>query len=306
MIVYALRRVGWTLVVLWATATITFGATFLSPIDPARSYAGLRATPETIRSVRHQFGLDRPLGIQYLRYLDRLAHGNLGLSYNTDQPVLHGILARFPDTALLALAAGMVQLTIGVPLGLIAALSRRNLIDKAILLFSLVGVVTPAFVLGFILLYFLAFKGNLFPLGGNASLRTLILPAVTLGIPGSAWYARMLRSTVLNILGEDYVRMARSKGLPERLVVARHVLRNALSPIITMVGLDIGAFFGGVLVIERVFDWPGIGQQAWTAITFNDIPMIMGTVLFAAFFITLFNLGADLVNALIDPRVKYA
>ena len=155
--------------------------------------------------------------------------------------------------------------------------------------------------LGFLLLYFLAFKLGWFPLGGSGSFQHLVLPALTLGVAGAAWYARMLRSTVLNILSEDYVRMARAKGLPERVVVCRHVLRNAISPIITMVGLDVGIFLGGVLVIERVFAWPGIGDQAWRAITFNDVPMVMGTVLFAAFFVTIFNLVADLVNAAIDP-----
>jgi peptide/nickel transport system permease protein len=133
-----------------------------------------------------------------------------------------------------------------------------------------------------------------------------VLPAVALGAAGSAWYARMLRSTVLNILGEDYVRMARAKGMPERVVILRHVLRNAVSPVIAMIGLDLGVFLGGVLVVERVFAWPGIGSQAWQAIQFNDIPMVMGTVLVAAFFVTIFNLVADIVNAAIDPRAKYA
>jgi peptide/nickel transport system permease protein len=199
-----------------------------------------------------------------------------------------------------------VQLSLGIPLGLAAALRRRTAVDRSILLFSLIGVVTPAFVLGFLLLYFLAFKLGWFPLGGSGSFSHLVLPALTLGVAGAAWYARMLRSTVLNILSEDYVRMARAKGLSERVVVGRHILRNAISPIITMIGLDVGVLLGGVLVIERVFAWPGIGDQAWRAITFNDIPLVMGTVLFAAFFVTLFNLLADLANAAIDPRVKYA
>ena len=173
------------------------------------------------------------------------------------------------------------------------------------LVFSLLGIVIPAFVLGFLLLYFLAFKLDWFPLGGSGSFSHLDLPALTLGIAGAAWYARMLRSTTLNILSEDYVRMARAKGLSERIVVYRHVMRNAIGPIITMIGLDVGIFLGGVLVIERVFAWPGIGEQAWRAVTFNDIPMVMGTVLVAAFFVVIFNLLADLANAIIDPRVAY-
>jgi peptide/nickel transport system permease protein len=303
---YLARRLAWTIVVLWAIVTLTFGATFLSPIDPARSYAGLRASDEVIERVREDFGLNDPLYVQYGRYLARIFQGDLGRSFATDQPVRSAIIDRLPETALLALAAAVVQLSLGIPLGLLAALKRRSAVDRSILVFSLVGVVTPTFVLGFLLLYFLAFKLGWFPLGGSGSFEHLVLPALTLGVAGAAWYARMLRSAVLNILAEDYVRMARAKGLSERVVIGRHILRNAISPIITMVGLDVGIFLGGVLVIERVFAWPGIGDQAWRAITFNDIPMVMGTVLFAAFFVTVFNLVADLVNAAIDPRVKYA
>jgi peptide/nickel transport system permease protein len=306
MLRYVARRIAWTLVVLWAIVTLTFAATFLSPIDPARSYAGPRASEEQVERVREKFGLDEPVYVQYARYLGRLAQGDLGTSFLTDRSVVDSIVDRFPETALLAFAAAVVQLAIGIPLGVAAALARRSWLDRSILAFTLIGVVTPAFVLGFLLLYFLAFKLSLFPLGGSGSFMALVLPAITLGIPGAAWYARMLRSTVLNILGEDYVRMARAKGMSEQVVVVRHVLRNAISPIVTMIGIDIGVFLGGVLVIERVFAWPGIGLQAWTAISFNDVPMVMGTVLFAAFFVTLFNLIADLVNAGIDPRVKYA
>ena len=303
---YALRRVAWALVVAWAIVTLTFGATFLSPIDPARSYAGLRASDAAIEQVRERFGLDDSILVQYGRYVGRILRGDLGRSFATDQPVREAIVDRLPETALLAFGAGVVALALGIPLGLLAALKRRSLVDRGILLFSLLGVVVPTFVLGFLLLYFLAFKGHWFPLGGSGSFSHLVLPAFTLGVASAAWYARMLRSAALNILSEDYVRMARAKGMPEWTVVSRHVLRNAISPIVTMVALDVGVFLGGVLVIERVFAWPGIGDQAWRAITFNDIPMVMGTVLFAAFAVTLFNLVADLVNAAIDPRVTYA
>ncbi len=301
---YVLARLLWTLVILWAIVTLTFAATFLSPIDPARSYAGLRATDKVIEQVRERFGLDDPIPVQYVRYLGRLAQGDLGDSFATGEDVRSAILSRLPDTMLLALAAAVIQITIGIPLGLVAALRRQTLVDRSILIFSLVGVVVPAFVLGFLLLYYLAFRLGWFPLGGSGSLAHLVLPAFTLGIAGAAWYARMLRSTVLNILSEDYVRNARAKGLTETVVVLRHILRNSIGPIVTMVGLDVGVFLGGVLVIEKVFAWPGIGDQAWRAITFNDVPMVMGTVLVAAFFVTVFNLIADVANAFIDPRIR--
>jgi len=303
---YAVKRIGWAVVVLWAIVTLTFCATFMSPIDPARSYAGLRASDQTVERVRDRFGLNDPLYVQYGRYLDRLVHGDLGRSFATDQPVREAIVSRLPETGLLALGAAFVQIVLGVPLGLAAALKRRTPVDKGILAFSLLGVVVPAFVLGFLLLYVLAFKLGWFPLGGSGSLHHLVLPSVTLGVAGAAWYARMLRSTVLNITNEDYVRLARAKGLSERVVIGRHILRNAISPIIAMIALDLGVFLGGVLVIERVFGWPGIGEQAWRAMSFNDIPMVMGTVLVAAFFVTLFNAVADLVNAAIDPRISYS
>jgi peptide/nickel transport system permease protein len=302
---YVVKRLLWTVVVLWAIVTLTFAATFLSPVDPARSYAGQRASNDVVERVREDFGLNEPLYVQYWRYLERIVQGDFGQSYSTGIPVRDAILDRLPETLLLAFAAAIIQLSLGIPLGLLSALRRRTIVDRSILVFSLVGVVIPTFVLGFLLLYFVAFKLGWLPLGGSGSFQHLILPALTLGVAGAAWYARVLRSTVLNIVSEDYIRMARAKGLPESVVVRRHILRNALSPIVTMVAIDFGVFFGGVLVIERVFAWPGIGEQAWRAISVNDIPMVMGTVLYAAFFVTIFNLLADLANAVIDPRIKY-
>jgi peptide/nickel transport system permease protein len=303
---YVLKRLGWTVVVLWAIATLTFGAIFLSPIDPAHLYAGARAPEQVVEKVREDFGLNDPVYVQYGRYMGRLLQGDLGTSYFTGKPVLDSTLDRLPQTALLAFAGAIVMLAIGIPLGLIAALRRRTFVDRGILVFSLLGVVVPTFVLGFLLLYFLAFKLDAFPLGGSGSFMHLVLPALTLGIPAAAWYTRMLRSTVLNISSEDYVRNARAKGLSERVVVQRHVMRNAVGPIITMVALDLGAFLGGVLVIEKVFGWPGLGEQTWRAVSNNDIPLIMGTVLVAAFFVVILNLMADVANAAVDPRVKYA
>lgn len=302
---YALKRLAWAVVVLWAIATLTFTATFLSPIDPAKSFAGMRATKSQIQHVRHQFGLDKPIYQQYGRYLRRTVQGNLGTSYEYGTSVRHMIASALPNTALLAFSGLVVELLIGLPLGLLAGLSRGRFADRAVLAGSLVGVVVPSFVLGFVLLYLFAFRVGWFPLGGSGSFRALVLPAFTLGVAGGAWYARMLRSTVLNITGEDYVRLARAKGLPEHVIVRRHVLRNAVSPIVAMIGLDLGVFLGGVLIIERVFAWPGIGLQAWEAIEFNDIPVVMGTVLVAAAFIVLLNLVADVVNAMIDPRIRY-
>jgi peptide/nickel transport system permease protein len=301
-----LRRLAWSIVVLWAIVTLTFGATILSPVDPVRSYVGLRATPEEYARARAAFGLDQPVIVQYVRYLDRLVHGDLGTSFVNQQPVLADLVNRLPYTAALALAGELVAILAGVPLGLLAAMRSRRRTDRTILLASLVGAMTPTFVLGFALLYVFGFSLRWFPLGGTASPAALVLPALTLGLPSAAWYVRMMRSEALTILSADYIRLARAKGMPERIVIGRHLLRNAIAPIVTMIGLDFGAFFGGVLIVEKVFAWPGIGQEAWRAINFNDQPLVIGTVLLAAVFVTAFNLVADLVNAWVDPRTAYA
>lgn len=294
-----------TLVVLWAVVTITFATTFLSPIDPAVAYAGQRATTQQLEQARKKLGLDQPLVVQYMRYLGRVARGDLGNSFVSGQNVRDLLLAQLPRTMALAGAAMVVQLLIGIPLGLLAALNRRGLLDRAILLTTLLGVAAPAFVVGFVLLYIFGFRLGWFPLGGADGFTSIILPALTLGVAGGAWYSRMLRSTALNILGEDYIRTARSKGLTEWTIVFRHLLRNAIGPIITLIGLDLGVFLGGVLIIEKVFAWPGIGLQAWQGIESNDVPMVLGAVLVAALFVTVLNLIADLLNAYIDPRSRY-
>ena len=251
-----------TIVVLWAVVMITFLATFMSPIDPAVSYVGQRATAQQLEEAR-VLDLDQPVVVQYFRYLGRIVNGDFGNSFVSGQDVRDLLLSQLPRTMILAGAAMLVQLVIGIPPGLLAALHRRELIDRAILIATLLGVAAPAFVIGFVLLYVFGFRLGWVPLGGAEGWKSLILPALTLGVAGGAWYSRMLRSVALNILGEDYIRTARSKGLNERTVVSRHLMRNAVGPIITLIGLDLGVFLGGVLIIEKVFAWPGIGLLAW-------------------------------------------
>jgi peptide/nickel transport system permease protein len=303
---YIARRLGWAVLVVFAITIITFGVTFLSPVDPARLYAGLRATHAEYEVARRQLGLNHPIVVQYWLYLQRLVHGNLGTSYSTGESVLSMVLSRLPATLELAAAGLLVEVVIGLPLGFLAALKWQGPADRIVLSGSLLGVVVPQFVLGFILLYLFAYKIPLFPLGATDSLQALVLPALALGLPGAAWYARMVRSSVLNVLGEDFVRNSRAKGLSEWSVVGRHVLRNSVGPAVTMIGLDFGIFLCCVLVVEQVFGWPGIGQQAWNAISANDIPVVLGTVIVAATAVVIFNLVADIVNALLDPRIKYS
>ncbi len=307
MLRYLIRRLLWMLVVLLGVVTITFALTYLMPGDPARRIAGNGASADTVRSIRHQLGLDQPFLAQYGRYLGNVLHGDFGYSYVQNVPVLPTILARFPVTAQLAVGGLFVELLIGLPTGIISAYRRGSWLDRAVMLFALGGVSAPPFWLGLVLLYYLAFTVALFPIGGYGSpaLKYMILPCVTLGIGGAAIYARTFRSTVLDVLDQPYVRMARAKGLSEPYILFRHVISNAITPIVTQIGVDLGYFLGGAFIIEQAYALPGIGKQAIDAISQLDVPIILGTVLFAALLIVVSNLVVDLSYALIDPRIRY-
>lgn len=305
MLGYFASRILQTVFVLLGVVTVAFLITNLVPADPARLLAGRQANAETVANIRTQLGLDRPLYEQYGRYVSRLTRGDLGRSYNQRTEVRTLLLSRLPATLLLTAGGIFVELIIGVPLGILAALYAGRFLDRAVMLFSFIGVSAPQFALGLILLYVIAYRWALVPLGGYGSVQHLILPAVTLGITGAGWYARIVRSAMLETLRADYVRTGTAKGLPRRRVIFKHALRNALLPVIAMIGLDIGLLMGGVVVVESVFGWPGIGQLAWQAIQVLDIPIIMGTVLLTALFIVLGNFLADVLYPLADPRIRY-
>ena len=292
---------------LLAASMITFTIGVLMPANPARMIAGPNAPAAVVDSIAHELGLDQPVYVQYWRYLTRALHGDFGRSYKTSQKVLPTILRRFPYTAELALAGLLVEIVIGVTLGVAAAVYRGSAIDGGSMIFVLLALAVPPFWLGIILLYLFAYVVPIFPLGGaDGGVSALVLPALTLGVTGSAFYTRMSRASMLEVLSEDYVRTARAKGLTKAIVIYKHAFRNALRPIVTMAGLDLGVFMGGVLIIEEVFGWPGIGTLAWQAILNVDIPMIMGTVLFTAFVIVLANTLVDILYGFVDPRISLA
>jgi len=301
---YAARRLLLACITLLGISLITFGTVFLVPADPAAMIAGEKAAAQTVESIRRQLGLDQPIYVQYLRYVWRLLHGDLGFSYVRKSPVLPYILHFFPATLRLAAAAALAQLAIGLPIGLVSALKRYSGVDRLGMLFALVSLSIPRFWLGLLLIYFLAFHLRLFPLGGYGGLQHMVLPTLAMGITGSAWYARVFRSSVLDEIMADYVRTARGKGLKEKTIMLRHIAPNAIRPVITMWGMDLGYFLGGMVVVETVFNWPGIGLQAWKAVRSLDIPMIMGTVLFASTFIIVSNILVDISYAWLDPRVR--
>ena len=304
MLAYLARRLAASLVILLGVSIVTFGLTFMIPADPVAMIAGRNSTPEVRQQIRHQLGLDRPLPEQYLRYLGRLVQGDLGKSYARKSDVGELIASRLPPTLLLMLAAIVAELLIGLPAGIYAASRRGQLGDKIAMTLSFVSVSTPQFVLGLTLLYLFAYLLSWFPLGGYGSFSQLILPALTLGLAGGGWYSRMMRSSMIEVLRNDYIRTARAKGMAEWRVIVKHGLRNAILPVIAMIGLDVGIFMSGVVVVENVFGWPGIGQLMWQAIQSLDIPIIMGVTTVAAGFIVLGNLIADMLAPLIDPRIR--
>ena len=313
MIRFLATRLLWGLVVLLTVAVVTFVLTYVVPADPARAIVGIRGSTEDVARTRAALGLDQPFLVQLLGYLARSIQGDLGHSYHHRVDVLPLILSRFPATAQLALAGISVSLLIGVPLGVLSARRRGTGWDRAATVFSGVLVSVPAFWLGYMLLDLLAFRPlmafdmAIFPLGGYEPLdvRYLALPALTIGVTGAAYYTRLTRSAMLDELHQDYVRTARAKGLGNRRVTWRHAFRNSLPPLMTQLGLDLGFFLGGVVVVEQVFSWPGIGKLAIDSIGNTDIPLIMGTVLFGTFCIVAANLLVDIAIAILDPRIRY-
>jgi peptide/nickel transport system permease protein len=304
MLVYLARRFLVSVLILVGVSVVTFCLTFMIPADPVALIAGRTSTPEVREQIRHQLGLDRPLHEQYLRYLRALAKGDLGRSYARKSDVGQLIASRLPATLLLMLGAIIAELLIGLPAGIYAASRRGRPADKTAMILSFVTVSTPQFVLGLTLLYVFAYLLGWFPLSGYGSLSHLILPAVTLGLAGGGWYSRMMRSSMIEVLRHDYIRTARAKGMGEGRVLLHHALRNAILPVIAMIGLDVGIFMSGVVVVENVFGWPGIGQLMWQAIQSLDIPIIMGITVTAAIFIVAGNFLADLITPAIDPRIR--
>lgn len=308
MLLWLARRVVSSLLVLAAVAVVAFLLTFVAPADPARSIAGPNASAEAVERIRTSLGLDRPALEQLASWFGGLLRGDLGTSYQLGGVrVLDLILARLLPTVQLALAGLVVALVIGVPLGVRAATRPGGMLDRVSGILGSALLAVPGFLLGILVLYVLAYQWRLFPLSTQGydplDLRALALPALTLGLVSVPFYLRVARASTLDELARDYVRTARAKGLDERRVVWRHAFRNALLPVVTLAGLDLGFSLGGVVVIESVFGWPGIGSQAVRAISQEDLPVLMGTLLFGTLCIVVASLAVDVVHVLLDPRI---
>ncbi|HEV2104329.1 MAG TPA: ABC transporter permease [Candidatus Eisenbacteria bacterium] len=315
MIARLARRLLWSALVLVIVAALTFAIFFAVPGDPAALIAGKYATAETLARIHRQLGLDQPLPLQFARFLGRAVRGDWGYSYVSQQPVLGTILEAFPRTLSLTAGAVVLWLLAGIPIGIVSGLRPGSAWDRVSMVLALIGISAPAYWLGLLFLKVFAADLGWFPIGDYAAIGRagvgawashLVLPWCTLALLYAGWYARMMRAQVLEVARLDFVRTARAKGLPPRSVIGRHILRNALLPIVTMLGMDVAYLFGGAVLTETVFGIPGIGGLAWRAIRMRDLPMVMGTVLFAAVFIVLANLLVDLVYAALDPRIRSA
>jgi ABC-type dipeptide/oligopeptide/nickel transport system permease component len=292
--------------ILLGVSVLIFMLTRLGPADPARMILGLDAPEAEVIQLRHSLGLDQPLLVQYVHWLGDTLQGNLGKSYKYGTPVAAELAQRFPASLILAIASVTVTIAVGIPLGIVSAIRRAQWIDYAILLLSLVGVSAPVFLLGFLLIFFLSYSLPVFPTAGATTPLHLVLPAITLGLPSAAVVVRLTRTSMLEVLNEDYVRTATAKGLRRRVVLVRHALRNALIPVITIVGLQFGFLLNGSIIVEQVFAWPGIGSLIVNAASLGDFPVLQGaTLLFTLTFVVV-NLTVDLVCGMVDPRVRTA
>ena len=304
MVALFAQRLFQAALILLGVALITFLLLHYLPADPAALIAGRSASAAMIANVHHQLGLDLPLPAQFWRYLSGLLQGDLGRSYVQRSEVATLIVARIPATLVLMVAGIFVEVALGLVLGILAAVKRNGLVDRLVMMLAFVGVSSPQFVVALLLLYVFAAMLGWFPMSGYGSPAHIVLPALTLGLLGAGWYARMVRSAMIDVLNQDYIRTARAKGLSNARVVLRHALPNALLPIVAMIGIDIGQFMGGVVVVEAVYGWPGIGQLAGQAIQQIDVPIIMGVTLVSSLAIVLGNLLADLVAPALDPRIR--
>jgi peptide/nickel transport system permease protein len=316
---YLIRRLLWALVLFFAVTVVTYVIFYAIPADPARLACGQRATPQCVKRAAHYLGTDRPVYVQYGKFIGRLIiHHSLGRSFTNRESVNYVIGQAAPVTASLVFGGAVFWMLLALPIGILSALRPRSLLDRAAMIFVLVGISAHPVWIGLIFAYFFGFKLGLFPITGYCNFFNptggcggpvqwawhLFLPWCTFAILFAALYVRMIRANVMEALNEDYVRTARAKGAPEWLVMRSHVLRNALLPVVTMLGMDIGLALGGAIFTESVYGLPGLGKTAITAISAFDLPTVQGVVVFATICVILFNLIVDLLYAWIDPRIR--
>ncbi len=302
---YILRRIALLVPVVIGVVTVVFLIVHFIPGDPVEIMLGEQALAVDKETLRRQMGLDKPLHVQYVDFLARLARGDLGRSLHTKRPVLESIVRRLPATLELALAAMVVALVLAIPLGLLSAYKKDTVVDQGSMLFALLGISMPNFWLGPLLIIVFSLKLGWLPVSGRGSLAHVVLPAITLGTAMAAILTRMTRASMLDVIQSDYITTARAKGVRESRVVLKHAFRNALIPVVTIVGLQIGGLLAGSIITETIFAWPGIGRLAIQAINARDYPLVQGCVLVIALGYVLVNFLTDLLYGFIDPRIRY-
>ncbi|MEP7105850.1 MAG: ABC transporter permease [Chloroflexota bacterium] len=306
MLTYVARRVLVAIPTVFGVATVIFLLVRLLPGDPARTIAGVLASQADVERIRHQFGLDQPLYVQYVTYIVHLLTGDLGISTRTGEPVRQEILTRLPYTMELAAISTVISILLGVTLGVLAATRRGRPLDLAISAVAVFGLSMPVYWLGLMLIILFSIQLHVFPAAGAQDPLGFVLPSITLALFSLALVARQSRSAMLEVLGQDYVRTARAKGAPMRTVLVKHALRNALLPVVTVIGLQFGALIGGAVLTETVFSWPGVGRLLVDSIFSRDYPVVQGVVLMLAVAFIFVNLLVDLLYAYVDPRIRYS
>ncbi|MBI1801910.1 MAG: ABC transporter permease [Chloroflexi bacterium] len=311
---FLLKRIVAMVPVLFLVSLIVFFIVHLTPGDPALLMLGEEANPQVLAALRHDLGLDQPIPVQYLTWVSKVLSGDLGRSVRTNQPVLEAIIQRLPPTIELTLLAMLVSLSIAIPTGIISATRRNSASDLISTTLALLGVSMPNFFLAILLIFIFSLKLRWLPpigftpiaqdLVGN--LRGMILPSITLGAATAAVVARLTRSSLLEVLGQEYIRTARAKGLAERMVIYGHALKNAMIPVVTIVGLQIGALLGGAIITETIFVLPGVGRLVVDSIFQRDFPLVQGVVLFLSLVFLVANLVVDILYSFLDPRIRYA
>jgi peptide/nickel transport system permease protein len=304
MTAFLIKRLAQAVIVVVAVVFIVFIMMFLTG-DPALLLLPPDASRADIEQFRHQMGFDRPLWEQFFSFAGNLLQGDFGRSWRFQAPALPLVLERFPATIELALTALMCSLIVAIPLGVLSAVRRNTIFDGLAMVFALIGQSTPAFWLGIMLILVFAVQFGMFPTSGREGLDSLVLPAVTLGLTLAGRNARLVRSSMLEVLNEDYVRTARAKGLSERRVIGKHALKNALLPVLTVVGLELGHLLGGAVVVETVFAWPGIGLLAVQSVLNRDYPVVQAIIIISALVFVLTNLLIDILYTWLDPRISY-
>jgi ABC-type dipeptide/oligopeptide/nickel transport system permease component len=303
---YILRRLLMLVPMLLGVSVAVFLILHLIPGDPAQMAAGPDATQADVDQIRVNYGLDKPFVTQYGIYLSKLLHGDLGDSFQTLAPVTEGIARTFPATLELAIAGMLIAVIFGVPIGIYSALHPRGTADRLVTSFAVWGISTPGFFLGLLLMLLFASELNVLPPTGRGTWAHLVMPSLTLGLPYVATFARLTRSSMLDVLAEDFIRTARAKGLTWGQLTYRHALRNASIPLVTMLGLDFGRLLGGAVIVEKVFSWPGMGSYMVDAIMVRDIYVIQGTILVFATSVVIINLIVDVIYGALDPRIAYS